>query len=364
MRFAFVTATPQSVEGGSGTYLASEQLSSGLRSLGHDVRVVAPRPGNGAGPFTLRRFAFNRRLRPGDFADADVVVGWDMDGYRLAGRLPCPFVAYVHGTIADEARFERGAVRASMQLQALAERRSVSRSTRAFTVSAFARDRLVRLYQVAPDHVGIVPPALDVGRWRMVLERARTCARPTRPVVLSVARLYARKDLKTLLRAAHILRREVPHLLVRIVGDGPERHALANEARRLDLRGTVEWHGQIPFAALASAYVGCDVFCLPSLQEGFGIVFLEAMMAGRPIVACRGTAAEELIGDGRHGLLVPAGNADALARVLRHLLADDALRHRIGARGPERAAQFAAPRIAERFLAELPLCASAPVEVA
>jgi len=349
-----ITATPRSVRAGSGTFVALATLTRGLRALGHRVETIAP--SRDAPPFgyTVHRFRFNRALSPQRIGPADVVVGWDMDGYRLAGRCPVPFVSYVHGQLADEARFERGLVALSMRLQARAERRSVRRASAVLTVSRHARRHLAETYGIARERIAVVPPAFDGDRWRAALAAAPGCEAGGRPTVLCVSRLYPRKDIGTLLRGAVILRREVSALLVRIVGDGPERRRLVALARALDLEGTVEFSGQVPFGELAAAYASCDVFCLPSRQEGFGIVFLEAMAAARPIVACHDTAAEELVPHGGGGLLVPQRDPAALAAALRTLLADPALRRRLGAGGPARVRPFSPEPIARRFLDALP----------
>jgi glycosyltransferase involved in cell wall biosynthesis len=136
---------------------------------------------------------------------------------------------------------------------------------------------------------------------------------------------------------------------VRLIGDGPERGRLERQVRRLTLTDAVEFAGQVTYAALAEAYASCDVFCLPSLQEGFGIVFLEAMIAGKPVVACRGTAAEELV-DPDLGILVPIDDVRALADALHRLLTDPVERARLGSRGPARAEAFAPLPTAQRFM--------------
>ncbi len=346
-----ITATPLSVAAGSGTYVAWRTISQGLQALGHEVQIVCPARTSAPRGYTWHRFHFNRTLDPQVVRGADLVVGWDMDGYRLAGRVDAPFAAYIHGQLADEARYERGLVALSMRLQARAERRSVRRATVALAVSEYGRRRLIEIYDVAEGRVRVVPPAVDVDRWRQALVAVRGSDRGDRPTVLCVARLYPRKDVGTLICAAARLRRSLPTLRVEVVGDGPERHRLRRLVRRLGLDGCVELRGQIDWDRLVSAYASCHVFCLPSRQEGFGIVFLEAMLAGRPIVACRETAAEELVHHERNGLLVPPGDADRLAAALHRLLTDEGLRRRCGAEGPTRAGDFAPEPIARRLLA-------------
>src|SRR5205814_1898720 len=86
----------------------------------------------------------------------------------------------------------------------------------------------------------------------------------------------------------------------------PEGAALRALHARLGLGATVKFLGDVSAADLAVEYVNADCFCLPSAQEGFGIVFLEAMTAGLPVVACRAAAVPEVVADGVSGLLDPA----------------------------------------------------------
>ncbi len=98
---------------------------------------------------------------------------------------------------------------------------------------------------------------------------------------------------------------------------------------------------------LAQEYNRCDVFCLPSVQEGFGIVFLEAMAAGKPIVAARAAAIPELV---RSGILVEPDNPAALAEAIVCLNRDPGHRLSLGAAGLRDVEQFEMNRVAARFL--------------
>jgi glycosyltransferase involved in cell wall biosynthesis len=349
VRIALITATPQSVREGSGTFVASETLRRGLSALGHEVRVIAPTGSALPFAYTLRRFTFNQRLGTTHVDDADLVVGFDMDGFRLAGRLPVPFVAYIHGILADEARFERGLVAASMRLQSRAERASARRAALVLTLSRYARGRITEVYGLEPERVAVVPPALDIARWRAALE-AHADRRRSAPTVLCVARMYPRKNIASLVRATAVLRSRVPDVQVRIVGDGPERRRLERLVRRLNLRAQVRLEGQLGFGQLARAYAGCDIFCLPSLQEGFGLVFLEAMAAGKPVVCCSGTAVEELVEDGANGVLVPQRDDARLADALARLLEDEKARTRMGTANRAMVERFAPSSVAQQFL--------------
>jgi glycosyltransferase involved in cell wall biosynthesis len=142
----------------------------------------------------------------------------------------------------------------------------------------------------------------------------------------------------------------VPDLQIRIVGDGPERAALEDRARELQLAGTARLLGDVSREQLVEEYANADCFCLPSVQEGFGIVFLEAMTAGLPVVACRAAAIPEVVLDGRTGVLVPPRDPDALARALGDLLAAPDRGILLGTAGRQWAATFTPERVARRFL--------------
>ena len=95
-------------------------------------------------------------------------------------------------------------------------------------------------------------------------------------------------------------------------------------------------------------------FCLPTIQEGFGLVFAEAMAAGLPIVACRAAAVPEVVEDGRTGLLVKPLDVEELAKGMETLLTNAALRAEMGATGRRRVEELDLDRVATRLLAALP----------
>jgi glycosyltransferase involved in cell wall biosynthesis len=307
VRIRFITSTPLDIRRGSGTYVGMSVLARSLQGLGHAVEFETPRIHLPV--YTAERMLFNAQLRPS--AGFDLTVGFDMDGYRIAGARG--HVAALKGVIADEARFESGAARLTMSLQAHCERLHVERAGRVLVTSRYSAERARELYGLerAP---AVVPELIDLAQWRRLLES--NPAPPHEFTVLFVGRLYRRKRVDTLLRAAAALRGRIPRLAVRIVGAGPHGPALHSLARDLELGGAVQWLGDINRSALAAEYNRTDLFCLPSVQEGFGIVLLEAMAAGKPVVASRAAAIPQVA---PHGLLVEPGNPEALAAGIEEL---------------------------------------------
>ncbi|MCS7313929.1 MAG: glycosyltransferase family 4 protein [Bryobacterales bacterium] len=344
MTLAFVTATPLEVTRGSGTFRGIHTLARALGRLGVGVRWATPRLPLPI--FTLRRLLFNERLRWLGAPEADVVVGFDMDGYRIAGRGRSPHVASIKGVIADEMRFERGWTRASMALQAACESLHVRRADLVVTTSRYAASRIRALYGLESEPA-VVPELIDLEEWRSLLARQQVPRDESRFTVLAVGRFYPRKRLSVLLQAAGLLRERIPGFRLRIVGGGPEERRLRRLARQLGLEGSVRWLGNVSQEQLAREYNRADVFCLPSVQEGFGIVFLEAMAAGKPIVAARAAAVPEVV---PQGLLVEPEDPEALSDALERVCRDTHLRRQLVEQGLELVEQYDAPRVAGRFL--------------
>jgi len=361
VRIRFLTSTPLDIRRGSGTYVGMHVLARALAGLGHTVEFSTPRVRLPV--YTFERLLYNRSLRAD--AEFDLTVGFDMDGYRIAGAPG--HVASLKGVIADEVRFEAGLTRLTMGLQAKCERLHVERAARVLATSRYSAERAREFYRL-PRTPTVVPELIDLPEWRRLLAQypaegpGRTglhrppCPAPvaqppdegSRFTVLYVGRLYRRKRVEVLLGAAAALRQRIPGLEVRIVGSGPCAGPLHRLAADLKLDATVRWLGDVSRAQLAAEYNRCDLFCLPSVQEGFGIVLLEAMAAGKPIVAARAGAVPEVV---PHGMLVEPGSHEALAAGIAELYGSADQRAALGRVGAQWVEQFDAPRVARLFLA-------------
>ena len=344
-RLIFVTGTSSTVAGGSGTWVGISGLRNAIVGLGHEVVMVAP---DDEHTNTLSRILFNIRIRKQlRSIRADAIIGFDLDGV-FAPRKGRLHVAAIKGVLADEARHERGFERSALRIQAWLEARHVRRADRVVTTSAYSADRIASFYGVDRERIAIVPELIDLDAWDRALESAPREGGPSR--ILTVAHLYPRKGVDTLLRAFASVPGEA-HL--RIVGTGPERQRLEQLAHTLGLTDRVHFLGHLPFAALVAEYRNATLFALPTEQEGFGIVFLEAMASSLPIVATRAAAVPEVVSDGVTALLANPGDESTLAQMLATLLGDAALRKRLGDAGRAQAARFAAPVVARQFLAAI-----------
>lgn len=148
---------------------------------------------------------------------------------------------------------------------------------------------------------------------------------PHHPVLVTVAHLAARKRHADVIRALALLRGRHPGLRYVVVGDGPEHERLKVLAHSLVVDDLVEFRGQLPPQHAVAAAWGSTLFVLPSVDEAFGVAYIEAMAGGVPAIGCRGEdGPEEIAAAGGGILLVPPREPRALALVIGSLLRDPA----------------------------------------
>ncbi|MBX7209097.1 MAG: glycosyltransferase family 4 protein [Verrucomicrobiaceae bacterium] len=227
-----------------------------------------------------------------------------------------PVISVLHGVEAWYARdgLRVRAMRAANHLMA------VSRHTRQMVINAFG---------VEPQRVSVVPNTFDTGRFTLGPKPGRLLKkfglRPDQPVLLTVSRLAlseGHKGHRQVLVALDAIRRKFPDVRYLVVGTGDDLPRLRDAVVARGLEDCVIFAGYVPSAELPDYYRLCDAFVMPSSKEGFGIVFLEAMASGKPVVAgCLDGSVDALDG-GRLGVLVdpndPAKIADSVCRVLAH----------------------------------------------
>jgi glycogen(starch) synthase len=152
-------------------------------------------------------------------------------------------------------------------------------------------------------------------------------------VILFVGRLIERKGIRYLLQAFAKLRLRMKDLTLIILGDGPMKGDLQSKVQEMKLDKEVIFPGFVSNQLLPFYYAAADVCVFPSLSEPFGIVILEAMSMGKPVVASAVGGIIEIIQDGHNGLLVPSGDAERLFASLERLLKERSFSRRLGFQG-------------------------------
>ncbi|MFN2115805.1 MAG: glycosyltransferase family 4 protein [Anaerolineae bacterium] len=218
---------------------------------------------------------------------------------------------------------------------------------------AISRRALETFEPYVPGDCRVIPCGVDIERFNPHVDPLPPPApRPSggpAPTVLFVGRLDRRKGLSTLIDAMPRVVAAVPGSRLVVVGDGPQRARTEHRVADLGLGGRVAFEGHVGAADLPRYYAGADVYCSPALGgEALGIVLLEAMASGTPVVASDIPGYDEAARRDIDALLRPPGDVAALADALVAVLRDDALRARLAASGSARAASYAWPVVAER----------------
>lgn len=216
-------------------------------------------------------------------------------------------------------------------------RQKIAHAAWVVTCSEYNRRYLERQYpEVAPGKVWVAYHGLDFREWTEAGEKGPPDAPP---LLLSVGRLQPKKGFPYLLEACALLRARGVSFRCVIVGEGPEWERLQQLRRERCLSATVELVGALTQAELRPLYAAARAFVLPCVvtpegdRDGLPNVILEALAMGVPVVTTPVSAIPEVIVDGSTGLLVPPGDAVALAQALERVLTDSALRQRLRQQG-------------------------------
>ncbi|MDO9556113.1 MAG: glycosyltransferase [Coriobacteriia bacterium] len=148
--------------------------------------------------------------------------------------------------------------------------------------------------------------------------------------MLHAGRLGFEKNVDVVIKAFARIRADIPGWELHIAGDGPARESLERLSERLGMQDVVHFLGFVDRSTLAASYRDYDLFVTASTIETQGIVLLEAMATGLPVIGVRALAIPELVRAGRNGIIVPPGDVQGIAEAMHRLTFDDALRERFG----------------------------------
>jgi phosphatidyl-myo-inositol dimannoside synthase len=212
-------------------------------------------------------------------------------------------------------------------------RRAIARATVIAAVSAHTLER-ARPFAPGVDRASVLPLALEERRLEGAVD-APLLGRVGRGFLLIVGRMDVRERYKGHDQLLEALK-GVPDARLVVAGDGDDRARLEAKAEGLGIADRVAFTGFTSEATLAELYRRCAAFAMPSRGEGFGLVYLEAMRAGKPVLAARGSAAGEIVVDGATGLLVDPDDREEMRGALGRLLDHPGEAKRMGEAGFER----------------------------
>ena len=237
-------------------------------------------------------------------------------GVWLKKRLHCPLVVTTHGS--DTAvRIEQGR---AAELKPLCDGADC-----VVAVSSALAAKLKTCGTKTP--VEVILNGFRIRSLPAVSEERARCA------VVQVGHLIKQKHFDVTLRAFARLKKEYPAAQFTVVGQGSEREALEALADELGVSESVHFLGQLPNEAVLAEMSKAQFFCMPSVREGFGIVYLEAMASGCVAIGTEGEGIADLIESGKNGFLVPPEDSEAIWQVMQRCLQHPAEAEAIAARG-------------------------------
>jgi len=317
------------------------ELIDALRRRGMSPRATVLGPATGAPsgvvaggdarlplPLRLSRFraAAEGAGRGADVIDAHFALYafWPV---LLGGLRRIPLVVHFQGPWADESTVARNEHVVVVAAKRLVERLVYRRATTVVTLSAAFKRILVERYGVLPWRIRVIPPGVDLQRFHpgdRAAARRRLGVPARGPLVACVRRLESRMGIDILVEAWSKVQRDVPGSHLVIVGDGPERRRLEALVARHGLRSTVTFAGRVDEPTLVACHQAADLTVVPSTAlEGFGLVVLESLACGTPVVVSDVGGLPEAVRGLDPTVIVPAGDARRLAEALGRCLTDD-----------------------------------------
>ena len=301
--------------------------------------------------YPLDNWSFNRSLpKTAKVFDADLYEAHNVSGYGFPDQLrkhnyKKPFIQVIHGPLKDEylqaLKNENQSARnrlANLFMRYLArlEKHTAKKSTLIITESKYSMHKIMEHYNVDEAKIQVVPNGVDQEKFRPQSDKAVARAQfgiGNELCVLFVGSLIPRKGLPFLVESAKKIVEQNDRTKFLIVGEGPLRTQIQTNLQAANLLGNFEFLGKLSDPQLQALYGCADVFALPSIQEGQGIVLLEAQASGVPVVAFDVGGVAEAVQNGKTGFLAKLGNTNEFAEAILKLLSDETLREKMGANG-------------------------------
>lgn len=299
-------------------------FSSRENNLDNHIHIPTIMNINGLGPFYFS-FWFNRNLHR-------IIKKYKLDLLQIYGgpggvfllRKPNVPVIYVanHTYAQQYKNLEKSIYRVLMKL----ERKGYKYAQRIVAISTTTKDSLVNDYQVPSEKITVIPVGVDVGIFKPLDIKKIPNS------VLYVGRLCERKGLYYLIESIKMVREAIPNIKLYLIGKGNLREELQRLVEKHGLLRNVVFIGKVSEEELIKWYNRAEVFVLPSLFEGFGIVCIEAMACGVPVIGTKVPGIVDIIRDRDNGLLVPPQDPDSLAKAIVQMLKDKGLCKYLGER--------------------------------
>jgi glycosyltransferase involved in cell wall biosynthesis len=215
--------------------------------------------------------------------------------------------------------------------------------------SKFTAEQFIKLFKIPKEKIRVIPEGVDLEKFNKNVDASDINEKlGNERKILFVGNLHPNKGVHFLIKSFALVKSRINDVKLVIVGDGPLKHYLINLTKRLKLEKDVILAGFVDDEDLPKYYASCDIFASASVLEGFGLIFLEAMALGKPIVAFNLVSIPEVVGDA--GILVNEINHEKFANAIIELLQNKALYKEKSEIALNRVKLFSWEKIAEQFI--------------
>jgi len=360
-----------------GAEIGAYELAKQLYRKGHRIAVIAPKYKKGLRNFekvedidvyrypllihlprltTLVRVLFSflfignllRKIRP-DILNIHYVIPTGFAAQFWANRLHIPTVLTLIGNdVYDPYRLPSQLFRPFMK-KVMDETNFVT------SISSFVKKVLLNEFDVPGDKIRIIPYGIEIDRFHPGIDgsdiRRKYNIGKDENLIMTVQRLHPRKGVEYFIKAAQKVLRKRDNVKFLIIGSGQEEEHLIKLSNRLNLTGKVIFGGEVENSILNKYYAAADLFAFHTLYEGLGIVLLEAIASGKPVVTTIAGGTVDIVKNGVNGLLVPPKDSHAFADAILKLLANPGLMKEMGEAGRRVAeCEFNWTLIADRYI--------------
>lgn len=369
--------------GGEAAYTSG--LASALNDLGNQITVITATPGKSTevseeGDIRVIRLPMShilpkmlsfsiearKKLENGALGKIDIIHNTsDYNGIIIpSNKKKTPVIATIHHPYAEERRIYRAntngieyfkyAIHRKIDYLEYNSKLLCRKSDRLIAVSNYTAKSVMAEYGIRSDKISIIPNAVDINRFNLDIdgtEIRKKLSIAAEKVILFVGRLDFQKGIEYLIFAFSKIVKDFPEAKLVVVGDGPLKNNIRAAIDGFGLSKSVFLLGRTDTDDLPKIYAACDLFVVPSLMEGFGIVYLEAMACGKACIGSNIGGVEDVIVDGHTGLLVPPADPDSLYLAIKKLLSDEGTFSRFGKEGRKRVLEnFTWEKVAARTL--------------
>jgi len=309
-----------------------------------DLRVILGKLGKLSGVFEL------------DFLTFSLIVTLNkklLDTDLLLINLPFPFLSLINGNFTSI-----GLLHHAQPIVNLKDALSVpfgniygklTRPDYWVAPSRFTAEQFIKLFKISKEKIRVIPEGVDLEKFNRSVNTSDINEKlGNERKILFVGNLHPNKGVHFLIKSFALVKSRINDVKLVIVGDGHLKHYLINLTKRLNLEKDVIFAGFVNDEDLPKYYASCDIFASASVLEGFGLIFLEAMALGKPIVAFNLASIPEVVENA--GILVNEINHEKFADAIIELLSDEKLYQEKSENALKRAKLFSWEKIAEQFI--------------